>query len=246
MTSNKTTRQSDEGWKTKKRILVILAHPDDPEFFCGASIARWISKGHEVHYALFTRGDKGCSDQIEDCHQLPFIRENEQREAAKFLGVSSVTFMSFEDGYLLADLSARKETVRMIRTIRPEIVVSCDPTAMFLRENYIGHPDHLAAGQIVASAVFPAAGNALFFPDLIAKERLQPHQPAEVWFSLTGEPNIRLEVTDFWEIKIQALYRHKSQIGDIDRFTQRMRSRSVVRSFSKTPRYFEQFRRIRY
>lgn len=238
--------QSDEGWKTTKKILVILAHPDDPEFFCGASIARWISKGHEVHYALFTRGDKGCSGQIEDCSQLPIIRENEQREAAKYLRVSSVTFMPFEDGYLFADLVARKEAVRTIRTIRPEIIVSCDPTALFLREDYIGHPDHLAAGQIVASAVFPAAGNALFFPDLLEKENLLPLQPREVWFSLSTEPNIQLDVTDFWETKIQALYRHKSQIGDIDRFTQHMRSRSVINTSTKHPQYFEQFRRIRY
>jgi LmbE family N-acetylglucosaminyl deacetylase len=238
--------QKSEGWKDKKKILVILAHPDDPEFFCGGSIARWISKGHEVHYALFTRGDKGCDNQNEDCSKIAGTREKEQREAAKFLGVSSVTFMQFEDGYLIADLDTRKAAVRVIRTIRPDVIVSCDPTAIFFRENYINHPDHLAAGQIVANAVFPAAGNALFFPDLIEKERLQPHQVQEVWFSLTGEPTIKLDVTDYWETKIQALHRHESQIGDFDQFDQHMRRRTISKSSGKKPKYIEQFRRIRY
>lgn len=238
--------QKSESWQGKKRILVILAHPDDPEFFCGASIARWIANGHEVHYALFTRGDKGCDSQRNDCGEITAVRETEQREAAKFMGVSSVSFMDFEDGYLVPDLAARKAAVRIIRTIRPDVIVSCDPTGIFLRKNYINHPDHLAAGQIVADAVFPASGNALFFPDLLKDEGLQPHDPCEIWFSLTTQPTIRMDVTDYWETKIQALHRHKSQIGDIAEFDKHMRSRRVRRFFELNDRYFEQFRRIEY
>lgn len=238
--------QTSEGWQEKKKILVILAHPDDPEFFCGGSIARWIGQGNEVHYALFTSGDKGCDGQKNDCSNIAVTREKEQREAAKFLGVSSVSFLGFEDGYLVPDLAARKAAVRVIRQIKPDVIVSCDPTGIFLRKNYINHPDHLAAGQIVADAVFPAAGNALFFPDLLKEEGLQPHEPCEVWFSLTNQPTIKLDVTENWETKILALHRHKSQIGDFTEFDKHMRSRMVRGIFGLQRKFVEQFRRIEY
>jgi len=125
-----------EGWKEKQKILVILAHPDDPEFFCGASIARWVEMGHEVYYALFTSGDKGCDEERNDCKDIAALREQEQRSAANFLGVKSVTFMRFEDGYLEANMLARKAAVRVIRTIKPSVIVSCDPTALFSVKPY--------------------------------------------------------------------------------------------------------------
>lgn len=232
-----------EGWDRPKTILVILAHPDDPEFFLGGSIARWVKLGHKVSYSLFTRGDKGVSGEIVDPAVLAQQREIEQREAAAVLGVSAVQFLGYEDGYLTADLNSRREIVRVIRRMKPEIVVTCDPTNYFYRENRINHPDHRAAGLIVADAVFPACGNPLFFPEL-REEGLEAHNVEELWFSLPIPANFRLDVTSTWDLKYQALLRHKSQIQDPENLFKNLLSRRTPDSSDENPRFEEHFRRI--
>ena len=233
-----------EDWKSSQKILVILAHPDDPEFFCGGTLARWVDAGHEVSYSLLTKGDKGLNGWSKvDPKELTRIREEEQRNAAKVLGVKKVNFLPYKDGYLVADLTLRKSIVEEIRREKPDILVSCDPMGLYFRENALNHPDHLAAGKAVVEAAYPAAGNPLFFPDLIEKN-LKPHSVKEIWLSLPENANVNLDVTGQWEKKIQALACHKSQVGDIDKFKERMKSRRVPGSTEKKPRYLERFRRI--
>lgn len=232
-----------EGWDKPKSILVILAHPDDPEFFFGGSIARWVKLGHLVQYCLFTRGDKGVNGRIVDPSVLAKQREIEQREAAAVLGVRAVEFLDYEDGYLIPDLNTRRDVVRVLRRIRPEIVVTCDPTNYFYRENRINHPDHRAAGQIVADAVFPASGNPLFFPEL-RDEGLEAHSVEELWFSLPIPANMRLDVTATWELRFQALLKHKSQIGNPETLRKNLLSRNTPDSTDENPRFEEHFRRI--
>ncbi len=232
-----------EGWEEPQNILVVLAHPDDPEFFCGATIARWTRLGHSVNYCLLTRGDKGVRGISADPGELSRMREGEQRGAADALGVKEIVFLNFEDGYLVPDLSARKAVTRAIRQFKPDIVVSCDPTYIF-GDNSINHPDHRAAGQIVVDAVFPAAGNPMYFPELIAEESIPPVSVKEVWLSVTGNPNTIIDVTDTWDQKIQALHNHVSQISDIAQLDERMRSRRTAESTPENPRYEERFRRF--
>ena len=233
-----------QGWDTPQRILVVLAHPDDPEFFCGATIARWTASGHNVMYWLLTCGDKGSQDPFTNPDELCSHRYEEQRSAAAKIGVTKVNFLGYPDGYLHPSLELRKEITRIIRIERPEILVTCDPALLFPGENRINHPDHRAAGQAVVDAVFPAAGNPLYFPELLRDEGLQPHLPKEVWISIAQQPNLILDVTDLWELKIQALCEHRSQIGDRDAFVERMRSRHTPDSTREKPRYEEVFRRI--
>ncbi|MHC1784604.1 MAG: PIG-L deacetylase family protein [Anaerolineaceae bacterium] len=233
-----------EKWETPKKILVVLAHPDDPEFFLGGTIARWCQAGHTVEYCLLTRGDKGTSDPEINPQELMIIRENEEIAAAGILGVHSIEFLDFLDGYLVPDLAARKAVSRVIRRHQPDILVSCDPTNIFPNENYINHPDHRAAGQISLDAVFPTAGNPMFFRELMDEEGLMPHSVEEVWLSLTCQPNVTIDVTEFWDQKIQALYEHKTQIGDKEAFTTRMKSRFINGSTMENPRYEENFKRI--
>jgi LmbE family N-acetylglucosaminyl deacetylase len=233
-----------EGWDQPKNILVILAHPDDPEFFCGATLARWIENGHHISYCLFTRGDKGGNEDLMDPISISNHREEEQKSAATVLGIGEVRFLNFPDGYLESTLEARKSIVREIRTVRPEIVVTCDPANIFFRGNRLNHPDHLAAGKIVLEAIYPAAGNPLYFPELISGEGLQPHSIEEAWVSLPEQENVILDVTPYWEIKLKALHRHKSQIGEITAFDKRMRERHTEDSSLENPRYEEKFRRI--
>jgi LmbE family N-acetylglucosaminyl deacetylase len=234
-----------EGWETPQTILLILAHPDDPEFFCGATIARWTSLGHTVHYCLLTRGDKGVRDQVIAPDELARIREHEQRCAADSLGVQELVFLDYKDGYLVADLPARRDAARMIRRFKPDILVTCDPTQVF-GDNNINHPDHRTVGQIVVDAVFPAAGNPLYFPELLSDEGLEPHSVKEVWLTVTGQPNTVIDVTEFWERKIGALHCHATQIGDMSQLDERMRSRRTPDSTPEAPRYEERFRRIKY
>lgn len=232
-----------EGWEGTKSILVILAHPDDPEFFLGGSIARWVKQGHQVRYCLFTRGDKGVNGRIADPVMLARQREKEQQEAAAVLGVKEVQYLDYEDGYLVPDLNSRREVVRVIRRTKPNIVVTCDPTNFFFRENRINHPDHRAAGLIVADAVFPACGNPLFFPEL-REEGLEAHNVEELWFSLPVLANFYLDVTDTWDLKYQALLRHKSQIQDPEGLYKNLLSRRTPDSSEENPRFEEHFRRI--
>lgn len=233
-----------ENWTEKQRILVILAHPDDPEFFCGATIARWTKAGHEVSYALLTCGDKGRNDHNRDIpgSELCALRHQEEHTAASVLGVTAINFLDLDDGYLVPDLNLRKQVVRIIRQAKPDVLVTCDPQNLFATYG-LNHPDHRAAGQVVLDAVFPAAGNELFFPELLA-EGLQPHTPKEVWASLTSQPNVSVDVTDTWVTKIQALKQHKSQIGDPADLEKRMRSRRTEDSTDENPRYEEKFRVI--
>ncbi len=235
--------ESIENWDDKKKILVILAHPDDPEFFCGATIRRWTQMGHQVRYCLLTRGDKGSNERSVRSFDLAMKREVEQAAAAKELGVEYVRFLDYEDGCLVPSLETRKRVTRIIREERPDIVVSCDPTNLFPNEASINHPDHRAAGQIVVDAIFPATGNPLYFPELLL-EGLEPHSIKEVWLSSTGQPNVVIDVTSTWDDKIRALKNHASQIGDTAKFEERMRSRHTADSTDEAPRYEEKFRRF--
>jgi LmbE family N-acetylglucosaminyl deacetylase len=232
-----------ENWTEAQTILVILAHPDDPEFFCGATIARWASLGHTVHYCLLTRGDKGVRDQAVDPVELAHTREGEQRGAADALGVKQLVFLDYYDGYLVPSLDARRDVVREIRRFRPDVVVACDPNQMF-GDNSINHPDHRYSGQIVVDAFFPAAGNPLYFPELLQQEGLEPFAPKELWLTVTGNPNTTVDVSAYWEYKIRALHNHATQISDMSKLDERMRGRHTADTTLESPRYEEKFRRF--
>ncbi|MBI2759195.1 MAG: PIG-L family deacetylase [Chloroflexi bacterium] len=236
-----------ENWQDKQNILVVLAHPDDPEFFCGATLARWARAGHNIIYQLLTCGDKGFNDSTSadmTTDELCRIRHEEQRAAAKIIGAQAVHFLDRPDGYLIPDLDLRREIVRVIRKFKPDILVACDPQNLFASYG-LNHPDHRAAGQVVLDAVFPAAGSPVFFPELLA-EGHQPHMPKEVWCSLTSQPNTVLDVTETWPIKLEALLHHKTQIGDVEKFKERMKSRRTEDSTDENPRYEEKFRVVKY
>jgi len=236
-----------KNWTTPQKILVILAHPDDPEFFCGATLARWAKAGHEITYCLLTCGDKGSNDPNISEDDLCRIRQKEQRDAAKIIGVKEIHFQNRQDGYLVPDMDTRRLVTRVIRQFTPDILVTCDPTNLFPNKYYpLNHPDHRAAGQVVLDAVFPAAGNHRFFPELLA-EGLEPHSPTEVWLSLTAQPDTSLDITETWDTKISAIFEHKSQIEDPDMV------REIMSSFGRTkdspenaPRYEEHFRVLRW
>jgi len=236
-----------DNWDSTQQILVILAHPDDPEFFCGGTLARWARAGHHITYQLLTCGDKGFNEYTPagmTPDALCALRHEEQIAAANIIGAEAVHFMDCPDGYLIPDLTTRRDIVRIIRKFKPDVLMTCDPQTLFAGYG-LNHPDHRAAGQVVLDAVFPAAGSPVFFPELLIEGHL-PHMPKEVWCSLTMQPNVVLDITETWPIKFKALLQHKTQIGDIEKFTQRMKSRRTEDSSDENPRYEEKFRVVKY
>ena len=240
------TEQTDH-WEASQKILVILAHPDDPEFFCGATLARWAKASHEITYLLLTCGDKGFNPTTHPemtTEKLCGLRHVEQNNAAKVIGAKAVHFMDLPDGYLVPDLNLRRDVVREIRRYKPDILVTCDPQNLFAMYG-INHPDHRACGQVVLDAVFPAADNIAYFPELL-EEGFQPSMPKEVWCSLTNQPKTSIDVTDTWDIKMKAILEHATQVQDVEKLIERFKSRRTEDSTDENPRYEEMFRVVKY
>lgn len=236
-----------ETWSSPQNILVILAHPDDPEFFCGATLAKWARAGHNLTYLLLTCGDKGFNPATHPGmtpEKLCAIRHEEQRAAADIIGARAVHIMDFPDGHLVADMVTRRDVVREIRRHKPDILLTCDPQNLFAPYG-INHPDHRAAGQVVLDAVFPAAGNIAYFPELLV-EGFPPHMPREVWCSLTLQPNVTIDVTDTMEVKLQAILKHTTQVQDPEKLIERFKARRAEDSTEENPRYEEKFRVVKY
>ena len=234
-------------WTTPQNILVILAHPDDPEFFCGATLARWARAGHSITYLLLTCGDKGFHSTTHPemtPENLCGIRHQEEVNAAQVIGANPPLFLDMPDGCLIASLDLRRDIVREIRRHKPDILVTCDPQNLFATYG-INHPDHRACGQVVLDAVFPAAGSPVYFPELLV-QGFQPHMPKEVWCSLTSQPNTTIDVTETWDIKIKAILEHNSQVQDVDKLIERMKSRRTSDSTEENPRYEENFKVVKY
>jgi LmbE family N-acetylglucosaminyl deacetylase len=175
--------------------------------------------------------------------RLMAIRMAEQANAARVIGAKQVDFFEYPDGYLIPDLEMRKRIVRHVRAQQPEIIVTSDPLNYYIRGKHINHPDHRTAGQATLDAVFPAAGNRFFFPELI-QEGLLPVTPEEVWISLTQDPTVIVDVTETWQTKVDALLCHASQIGDPQVFCAAMLERRTADSSAEHPRYEEGFRRL--
>lgn len=228
-------------WEGSKTIMVILAHPDDPEFFMGGTVAEWVKQGHNVSYLLLTKGQKGVSLEYPDPALLGAVRVREQQKAAFTLGVSKVDYLDYEDGYLVPGIEARKNVVREIRRTRPEIVATFDPLLIYQRGR-INHPDHRAAGQIVIDAIFPAVENRAFFPELLS-EGLLPHRIEELWLCMPVDANFEMDVTHNWQLRLDALLQHTSQVGEPKAFLEQMEAKRRAR-FGDEMRYIESFRRL--
>ena len=187
-------------------VMVISPHPDDAEFGVAGTVARWTRSGRRVVYVLCTDGDKGTSDRNMTPERLSEIRQDEQRAAAKVLGVSNVLFLGYPDQGLEDTKEFRKHIVRLIRTYKPEIVATTDPY-----RRYMWHRDHRIAGQVVMDAVFPYARDHMAYPDLLS-EGLEPHKVRAVLYWAAEDINYRSDITDTFDLKLEALLCHKSQM----------------------------------
>jgi LmbE family N-acetylglucosaminyl deacetylase len=202
-------------------VLAIFGHPDDAEISSGGTLGRWASEGRAVHLLILTNGDRGSEDPKQDREGLAATRRVESEAAGRVLGLASVQVLPFHDGELENSAEVRAHIVRRIREVRPSIVVSCDPTAWFFGNpkndsnqwsyDYFNHVDHRTAGEAALDAVFPAAGNPLFFTEQLG-EGLTAWKVPEVWLGWTNEPNYYQDVTGFMDLKLKALAEHRSQV----------------------------------
>ncbi len=193
--------------------MVVIAHPDDAEFMCAGTVAKWTKAGCEVTYVLVTNGNKGSDDPAMTSTRLAGIREAEQRAAGAILGVRNFEFLGFPDGYLVATLDVRREITRVIRKWKPDVVITFDPTQRFFGENYPNHPDHRATGDATIDAIFPSARDRLTFPELLL-DGYEPWKVKQIWLaSDDAHSQARVDITEVMAQKQEALLAHPSQLG---------------------------------
>ncbi len=225
-----------------KRAMVIVAHPDDIEFSCSGTIARWVKQGAEVCYVLCTSGDVGIAEPGMTKAQAAAIREQEQTAAAAVVGVTNVVYLREPDGMLEATMELRKRLVREIRKFRPDTVLCGDPQQLWSGDGYINHPDHRAAALAAVDAIFPAAGQPNLFQELEA-EGLTAHKPHKVYVQTWDKADVYVNITETIDLKIAALREHKSQMKDWDP-EPRVKEWAAERAKGKEMEYAEGFRVI--
>ena len=224
-------------------ILVIVAHPDDPEFFCGGTIAKWSAAGHHVGYVIVTGGNKGSDVPEITPDKLVAMRRVEQRAAGAELGVSDIAFLSYIDGELANTLLLQRDLVREIRRFKPEIVVTSDPLTLSSGAMRINHNDHRTIGMAVCDALFPAANNRMYFPELLV-DGFEMYAPREVYFTGPVVPNHLEDVGAFLDHKVAAVKKHVSQVKDPAGMELRM-PQGLLRLRADGSTYFaEGFRRV--
>ena len=207
-----TEHESIVDQATPRRIAVFYAHPDDAEWLCSGTVAKWTAARHEVTYVQVTHGDKGTEDRDLTGSRLAAIRRAEQEAAASVLGVKTVIFMGREDNTLNGrDRDLQRDLVRIMRTLKPDVVLCQDPSLFWRESSYINHPDHRNAGEAVIAAAFPSAGSWGSFPELL-EEGLEPVKIREIWVMGPLVGDHWEDISDTLEIKLEALGKHVSQI----------------------------------
>lgn len=219
----------DTTWSSNLEVpavaLAIGAHPDDVEFGCGGTLAKWAAAGCVVHHLILTDGSKGTWDPTVDPDWLRRLRQDEQRAAAVALGgTGQVVFLGQVDGELESSMALRSDVARWIRVLKPDVVLGHDPW-----RRYRLHPDHRHAGWLTCDAIV-AARDPLFFPD----HGLEHHRPRTLLLWEADAPDHVEDVSTTVEVKLAALEAHTSQhrstmkaVDDaqMERFRSRVRSR---------------------
>ena len=192
-----------------ERVLVVTPHSDDAEVWAGGVIAKWRRAGAEVHCVLCTDGSKGSSDPELGPAELVQLRSREQLAAAEILGIKNVVMLGHPDGELEDTADFRKDLVRQIRMVKPDVVLTSEP----YRRNMQWHRDHRIAGQVALDAVFPYARDHLHFGELFANEGIEPHKTAAIMFWGSENPNVFFDIADDFDTKMQAVLAHRTQTG---------------------------------
>jgi LmbE family N-acetylglucosaminyl deacetylase len=223
------------------RVLVVGAHPDDPDFLAGGTVARLAQEGREIAYVILTNGNKGSGNRSVTSEQLAATRAEEQRRAAQVLGVRSVEFLGYEDGELEDTRDLRRDVTREIRHWRPDLIITLNPHRTY--NNFPGwHRDHRVTGRVVLDCVYPLARDHLAFPEL--SREYEPHSVREVHFVQWEQPRLVVDISETMELKLEAIRCHASQIRDLKDFEARMRNRAAMLGKERGYSYAEGFDQI--
>jgi LmbE family N-acetylglucosaminyl deacetylase len=228
---------SEKSSSDKKNVLVVMAHPDDAELSSGGTILKGIDQGWQVRYIVCTTGDKGTKDTSMSPFHLAEIREQEQREAARVIGITNITFLRYADGGLEHNAGFRNEIALLIRKFQPEIIITHDPW-----RPYQMHPDHRVVGFATVDAVVVARDH-LFLPALLELE-LQAYAPLELYFTFPEKPDHVVDITDVMDKKLEALEKHKSQLEHIPEWREGIKMMGSKLAEGKPFKYAETFKRL--
>ena len=218
------------------RAMVIMAHPDDAEFVCGGTVAKWCAEGWHVVYVVVTGGDKGTHDPSMTPEKLAAIREEEQRAACRALGVKECILLGYPDGFTDDEHELRGQLVRLLRQHRPDVVITWDA---FHRG--FNHRDHRNIGTLTSDAIYPLVRDRLFY-QRDEEDGLEAHEINDVLLAGSDEPDYVVDVTDHWSTKVDAILCHASQIGDRTR-EDFVKGREEQRKREGHDRVEERFRR---
>jgi LmbE family N-acetylglucosaminyl deacetylase len=232
-----------------RRALVVVAHCDDGEWMFGGTVARLVAQGARVDYVVVTDGASGGIDLEVTDAELTATRAGEQRAAAEVLGVQEVVFLGYHNDELQVTVELKRDLVRQIRRLRPELVLTLTPYRHLDADVGWSHGDHLAVGEATLQAVYPEALMPRIHPEL-AEEGLDPHEVTEVWFPALAEADRYVDVTEVVETKMDAVWCHQSQNGEArgDRawmFENRIAPPMREAGERIGARYAERFRRVR-
>ncbi|GAA4226225.1 LmbE family N-acetylglucosaminyl deacetylase [Streptosporangium album] len=228
------------------RVLVVAAHPDDVDFAAAGSIAGFTDRGVEVTYCVVTDGDAGGFDRELDNGGMAELRRTEQTNAAKIVGVSDIRFLGYHDGTVVQSLDLRRDITRVIRQVRPDLVITHTPERNY-RFVSPSHPDHRAVGGCTLDAVYPDARNPYTFPTLLADEGLEAWTVREVWLNGGQTPDHHVDITATFERKLSALRAHVSQTSHNEGFEDFLRTRFsqvAAEAGLGEGRYAEAFQRV--
>jgi LmbE family N-acetylglucosaminyl deacetylase len=222
------------------RVMVITAHPDDSEFGAGGTVGKFVKEGREVAYCIVTNGNKGSSDRAMTPERLASIRADEQRNAARVLGVERVSFLGYPDGEVEDTRELRRDVSREIRRFRPDLVVCQNPNRTY--NLGASHRDHRTVGGVVLDCVYPLARDHMAFPELLPE--FEPHKVREVYVMQWNEPHVVNDISDVIDLKLRALSCHASQFKDFAAVQARVRQRSKELGAARGYAYAEAFDRI--
>jgi LmbE family N-acetylglucosaminyl deacetylase len=222
------------------RVLVVTAHPDDAEFGAGGTVAKLAREGKEITYVIATDGSKGSSDRTMTPERLAAIRQEEQRQAARTLGVERVQFLGYTDGELEDTQAFRRDITREIRRWRPDLIITQNPHRTY--NLYASHRDHRITAGVVLDCVYPLARDHMAFPELLAE--FEPHKVAEIYVMSWDNPQLVVDISDTMDLKLKALTCHVSQVGNFKGVDERVRQRSAELGAPKGYAYAEAFDRI--
>ena len=222
-----------------RRALVVMAHPDDIEFTCGGTTAALADDGWEVTFCLVTSGDKGSKDPNLSPADLAALREAEQQAAAAELGVQRCIFLRWPDGFVEDGPELRGALVRVVREVRPELLITWDGYRGF------NHRDHRTVGIAALDAVFPLARNPNTYAEQIGGG-LEPHRVNTVLLAGAREPNYWVDVSEQLERRVDALFRHATQVQALNRgeMAKRMAQRQQRAAAEGRVPWAEAFRRL--